>query len=147
MAQGQAWRRSLLLFTVIIAFSEKTVQEQVPDVICQSGQGSHMPDTMSARSEPLCPAPQRSQSPLHHRGTLPSYMQEQKLRPGESIDMPIFFYVDPEYATDPRLKHINALTLSYTFFKVSEDEVEAGEEGLPAAAPLPSGAPATRVTA
>ncbi|KFM23280.1 Cytochrome c oxidase assembly protein ctaG [Auxenochlorella protothecoides] len=72
---------------------------------------------------------------------------EQKLRPGESIDMPIFFYVDPEYATDPRLKHINALTLSYTFFKVSEDEVEAGEEGLPAAAPLPSGAPATRVTA
>lgn len=49
-------------------------------------------------------------------------MQEQKLRPGESIDMPIFFYIDPEYATDPRLRHINALTLSYTFFKVSEDE-------------------------
>ncbi|KAL6774500.1 COX11 [Auxenochlorella protothecoides x Auxenochlorella symbiontica] len=73
--------------------------------------------------------------------------EEQKLRPGESIDMPIFFYVDPEYATDPRLKHINALTLSYTFFKVSEDEVEAGEEGLPAAAPLPSGAPAPQATA
>lgn len=36
--------------------------------------------------------------------------------------MPIFFYIDPEYATDPRLRHINSLTLSYTFFKVSEEE-------------------------
>ena len=45
-------------------------------------------------------------------------MQEQKLRPGEKIDMPVFFYVDPEFATDPRMKRINHLTLSYTFFKV-----------------------------
>ena len=45
-------------------------------------------------------------------------MQEQKLRPGEKIDMPVFFYVDPEFATDPRMKNVNHLTLSYTFFKV-----------------------------
>ncbi len=44
--------------------------------------------------------------------------QEQKLRPGEKIDMPVFFYVDPEFATDPRMRKVNHLTLSYTFFKV-----------------------------
>lgn len=32
--------------------------------------------------------------------------------------MPVFFYVDPEFATDPRMKNVNHLTLSYTFFKV-----------------------------
>lgn len=47
-----------------------------------------------------------------------SPVQEQKLRPGEKIDMPVFFYLDPEFATDPRLKRVNNLTLSYTFFKV-----------------------------
>ena len=45
-------------------------------------------------------------------------LQEQKLRPGEKIDMPVFFYVDPEFATDPRMMRVNHLTLSYTFFKV-----------------------------
>ena len=32
--------------------------------------------------------------------------------------MPVFFYVDPEFATDPRMRKVNHLTLSYTFFKV-----------------------------
>ena len=52
--------------------------------------------------------------------------EEQKLRPGEKIDMPVFFYVDPEFATDPKMREINHLTLSYTFFKVDEEDfVEA----------------------
>ena len=51
--------------------------------------------------------------------------EEQRLRPGEKIDMPIFFYIDPEYATDPRVDNINHITLSYTFFKVAEDEDDA----------------------
>jgi cytochrome c oxidase assembly protein subunit 11 len=59
-------------------------------------------------------------------------VQEQRLRPGEEIDMPVFFYIDPEYATDPRLRGVDNLTLSYTFFKVAEGEEE--EEG--AAAPV-----------
>ncbi|GAB4822064.1 hypothetical protein N2152v2_009110 [Parachlorella kessleri] len=52
--------------------------------------------------------------------------EEQKLQPGEKIDMPVFFYVDPEFATDIRLSNITNLTLSYTFFKVSEEEPEQG---------------------
>lgn len=54
--------------------------------------------------------------------------EEQKLRPGEKIDMPVFFYVDPEFATDPKLKSVNHLTLSYTFFKINEEDEEDIEE-------------------
>lgn len=50
--------------------------------------------------------------------------EEQRLRPGEKLDMPVFFYIDPEYATDTRVDHINNITLSYTFFKVGEDDDE-----------------------
>jgi cytochrome c oxidase assembly protein subunit 11 len=35
--------------------------------------------------------------------------------------MPVFFYIDPEFETDPRMDGINNLILSYTFFKVSEE--------------------------
>ncbi|KAI5069542.1 hypothetical protein GOP47_0015843 [Adiantum capillus-veneris] len=48
--------------------------------------------------------------------------EEQRLLPGEKIDMPVFFYIDPEFATDPKMDNINNLILSYTFFKVEEDE-------------------------
>ncbi|XP_042030999.1 cytochrome c oxidase assembly protein COX11, mitochondrial-like [Salvia splendens] len=48
--------------------------------------------------------------------------EEQRLLPGEQIDMPVFFYIDPEFETDPKMDGINNLILSYTFFKVSEDK-------------------------
>ncbi|XP_047338379.1 cytochrome c oxidase assembly protein COX11, mitochondrial [Impatiens glandulifera] len=47
--------------------------------------------------------------------------EEQRLLPGEQIDMPVFFYIDPEFETDPRMDGINNLILSYTFFKISEE--------------------------
>lgn len=47
--------------------------------------------------------------------------EEQKLRAGEKIDMPVFFYIDPEFAVDPKMANIKSLTLSYTFFKVEDD--------------------------
>lgn len=43
----------------------------------------------------------------------PSWVQEQKLRPGETIDMPVFFYIDPEFASDPKMKGINTITLRW----------------------------------
>lgn len=46
--------------------------------------------------------------------------EEQQLLPGEQIDMPVFFYIDPEFETDPKMDGINNLILSYTFFKVNE---------------------------
>ncbi|KAI8854830.1 cytochrome c oxidase assembly protein CtaG/Cox11, domain-containing protein [Chytridium lagenaria] len=43
--------------------------------------------------------------------------EEQKLAAKEEVDMPVFFYIDPEFAYDPRMKDISQITLHYTFFK------------------------------
>jgi cytochrome c oxidase assembly protein subunit 11 len=54
--------------------------------------------------------------------------EEQRLLPGEQVDMPVFFFIDPEYATDPQLARINNITLSYTFFQTDEDDEENDDE-------------------
>jgi cytochrome c oxidase assembly protein subunit 11 len=42
--------------------------------------------------------------------------EEQKLTPGEDVDMPVFFFIDPDFLDDPLMKDVNTITLSYTFF-------------------------------
>jgi cytochrome c oxidase assembly protein subunit 11 len=42
--------------------------------------------------------------------------EEQKLNAGETVDMPVFFFIDPEFCEDPNMKGIDTVTLSYTFF-------------------------------
>ena len=43
--------------------------------------------------------------------------EEQRLNPGEEVDMPVFFYIDPDFEKDPFLQDTNEITLSYTFFE------------------------------
>ena len=45
---------------------------------------------------------------------------EQRLLPGETVDMPVFFYVDPDFLDDRSLRSCSTLTLSYTFFRSSD---------------------------
>lgn len=47
---------------------------------------------------------------------------EQLINPGEEVDLPILFYLDPIFATDSRCRHITNVQLSYFFFE-SESEV------------------------
>ncbi len=41
---------------------------------------------------------------------------EQKLAPGESAEWPVVFYLDPALEKDARMRAVESVTLSYTFF-------------------------------
>jgi cytochrome c oxidase assembly protein subunit 11 len=40
----------------------------------------------------------------------------QTLKPGETVRMPVIYYVDPAILKDPEAGKFNEITLSYTFF-------------------------------
>ncbi len=47
------------------------------------------------------------------------------LQPGESMQMPVVFFVDPDIVDAPELKGISTLTLSYTFFPIEGEQPTA----------------------
>jgi cytochrome c oxidase assembly protein subunit 11 len=42
---------------------------------------------------------------------------EQLLKPGQTIDMPVLFFVDPDMDKDRRFDDVHTVTLSYTFYE------------------------------
>ena len=38
------------------------------------------------------------------------------------VDMPVFFYIDPEINEDPAMAKVDTIILSYTFFEAKEEE-------------------------
>ena len=47
--------------------------------------------------------------------------EEQRLQPHETVEMPVFFYVDPDIDADKNARDVRDLVLSYTFFRVDDD--------------------------
>ena len=53
---------------------------------------------------------------------------EQLLNPGESMNMPVTFFIDPDLYKDENVQEVNEITLSYTFMK-SMDQSKIEEQG------------------
>ncbi|PVA10399.1 cytochrome c oxidase assembly protein [Pelagivirga sediminicola] len=50
---------------------------------------------------------------------------EQVLQPGERVDMPVTFYIDPDIVDDRDAKYTKVITLSYTFYEIDLPEQQA----------------------
>lgn len=50
---------------------------------------------------------------------------EQVLKPGERVEMPVSFFVDPEILKDREGKFVKEITLSYTFYETPLPEEQA----------------------
>ena len=50
--------------------------------------------------------------------------EEQVLMPGERVQMPVTFFVDPEIVEDRDGKYVDVITLSYTFYEIPLEETE-----------------------
>jgi cytochrome c oxidase assembly protein subunit 11 len=59
---------------------------------------------------------------------------DQTLKPGQTADFPVVYFVDPRFATDPDTKNTPQVTLSYTFFRVGGSAAPVAAQAAPSSA-------------
>jgi cytochrome c oxidase assembly protein subunit 11 len=57
----------------------------------------------------------------------------QLLAPGESADLSVSFFIDPDILTDPNTRDVDTITLSYTMFRARDDGPPDRNSGRPLA--------------
>lgn len=50
---------------------------------------------------------------------------EQTYQPGETVEIPVVFFVAPEMAKDWQADDVNGITLSYTYYRAADDTSDA----------------------
>jgi cytochrome c oxidase assembly protein subunit 11 len=56
---------------------------------------------------------------------------DQTIQPGQTVEFPVVYFVDPEFATDFETKGKTEVTLSYTFFPVESQQASASATTSP----------------
>ncbi len=56
--------------------------------------------------------------------------QEQALGPGERVNMPVMFFIEPAFAEDREMEDVGTITLSYTFYKIDSAALEQAMEAF-----------------
>jgi len=54
----------------------------------------------------------------------------QTLTPGQRMNMPVVFYIDPKIVENQNLDDVSTVTLSYSFFKADSKELDAALEAF-----------------
>ncbi|WP_373492300.1 cytochrome c oxidase assembly protein [Parasphingorhabdus sp.] len=54
---------------------------------------------------------------------------EQLLKPGQTMRMPVLYYVDPAILDDPETRDIKEITLSYTFYRSLDEQALDADAG------------------
>jgi cytochrome c oxidase assembly protein subunit 11 len=60
---------------------------------------------------------------------------DQTIQPGQTVEFPVVYFVDPKYADDPETKGKGEVTLSYTFFPSVDGDAAGQAQAVPAAQP------------